>query len=129
MQRCKNVRTCKQCLCKKNPISGKIFAKFYAVLFKKVSNVPILRFLVAFYAHFETFCYFLAFFCTYQVFGAFYAVFSQIRFVIIFAPFGVKLLWLKPCLFRKFVFLHLWWYLKDNGRSNINCVEKLISKK
>ena len=35
-QRCKNVRTCEQCLCKKNPISGKIFAKFYAVLSRKL---------------------------------------------------------------------------------------------
>ena len=31
-QRCKKVPTCKQCWCKKNPILGKIIAKFYAVL-------------------------------------------------------------------------------------------------
>ena len=31
-QRCKNIQTCKQGLCKKDSISGKIFAKFHAVL-------------------------------------------------------------------------------------------------
>ena len=34
-QRCKNVPTCQQFWLKKNPISGKIFAKFYAVLSRK----------------------------------------------------------------------------------------------
>ena len=34
-QRCKNVRRCEQCLCKKSPISGQTFAKFYAVLSRK----------------------------------------------------------------------------------------------
>ena len=34
-QRCKNVQRCKQCLCKKNLILGKIFAKFYDVLSRK----------------------------------------------------------------------------------------------
>ena len=31
-QRCKHVRTCKQCLCKMFSSSGKFFAKFYGVL-------------------------------------------------------------------------------------------------
>ena len=35
MQRWKNIQMCHQCLCKKNPIWGKIFAKFYAVLSRK----------------------------------------------------------------------------------------------
>ena len=35
-QRCKkNVQTCGQCLCKKNSMLDKIFAKFYAVLSRK----------------------------------------------------------------------------------------------
>ena len=34
-QRCKNVPMCQQCWFKKNPIWGKIFAKFYAVLSRK----------------------------------------------------------------------------------------------
>ena len=41
-------------VCVKNPILGKIFAKFYAVFFvvEKVSNVAILRILVAFFITF-----------------------------------------------------------------------------
>ena len=34
-QRCKYIQTCEQCSCKKNHISCKIFANFYAVLLKK----------------------------------------------------------------------------------------------
>ena len=51
-----------------------------------------------------TFCHF---FGTIRVFWAFYAVFSQVRFVVIYAVFGVKYFWLKPCLCKKIVFLHV----------------------
>ena len=45
--------------------------------------------------------------CNIWVFLAFYAVLSQIRFVVIYALFRVKLFWLEPYLCKK-VFLHLW---------------------
>ena len=85
----------------KNPISGKIFAKFYAILVEKVSNVAILRFLGHFLVYFESKCYFLAFICTIWVVWAVYTFFLQTRFVIINALFREKLFWLKPCLCKK----------------------------
>ena len=42
------------------------------------------------------------------LFWAFYAVLSQIRFVVIYRVFWVKLFCLKPCLCKKVVFFHLW---------------------
>ena len=100
-QSCKNVQRCKQCLCKKNPILGKIFAKCYAVLSRKWVMSRFRAFWWHFFAHFGTLCYFLAFFCTIWVFLAFYAVLSQIRFVVIYALVRVKYFWLKPCLCKK----------------------------
>ena len=96
-QRCKNVQTCKQCLCKKNPISGKIFAKVYAVLSRKW----VMSQFCACWWHFGTLCPFLAFFGTIWIFWAFNPVLSRIRFVVIFTLFQVKYLWLKPYLFLK----------------------------
>ena len=51
---------------------------------------------------------FWLFFCT---IWAFYAVLSRIRFVVIYAIFWVKYLWLKPCLCKQIVFLHVWFSL------------------
>ena len=64
-QRCKNVPTCQQCWCKKNPILGKIFAKFYAVLSRKWVMSGCCAFWWHFLAHFGTLCYFLVFFLHY----------------------------------------------------------------
>ena len=91
-QICKNIQTCEQCLCKKNPILGKIFANFYAVLSRKWVISRIRAFWWHFLAHFGSLCYFLALFCTIWLFWAFYAVLSQSRFVIIYSLFLVKLL-------------------------------------
>ena len=107
-QRCKDVQMCKQCSCKINPISSKIFAKFYPVWSRKWEMSQFCAFWWYFLAHFGTLCNFLAFFCTIWVFWAFYPVLSQIWFVVIYALFWVKLFWLKPCLCKKVVFLHLW---------------------
>ena len=98
---------CQQWWCKKNPISGKIFAKFYAVLSRKWVMLRFRAFWWHFLTHFGTLCYFLAFFGTIWVFWAFYAVLLRIRFIVIYALFWVKYFWLKPCLCKKIVFLHL----------------------
>ena len=63
----------------KNPISGKIFAKFDAVFDKKVSNVAISRFLANTSGNFvllcgiffATLCYFMALFALFWSFGPF----------------------------------------------------------
>ena len=70
-QRCKNVPTIQQCLCKKNPISGKIFAKFYAVLLRKWVMLRFHTFVVALVPHFGTLFYFLMFFAFFGSFGPF----------------------------------------------------------
>ena len=80
-QRCKNVQTCKQCSCKKNLISGKIFAKFYAVLSRKLVMSRFCAFWWHFLAHFGSLCL-LRFFV-------------RIRFLVIYALFWVKYTWLK----------------------------------
>ena len=108
-QRCKNVQTCEQCSCKKNPISGKIFAKFYAVLSRKGVMSRILTFWWLLLAHFGSLCVFFWHFfsLTFWLFWAFYAVLSQSRFVLIYALFWAKLFWLKLCSCKNVVFLHL----------------------
>ena len=68
---------------------------------QKVSNVAISYFLVFFFANFGILCYVLPFFCTIWVFWAFYAVLSQIKFVVIHALFWVNLFWLKLCSCKK----------------------------
>ena len=68
---------------------------------KKVSDVAILRFLMAFFGNFGILFNFLAFFCTILVFWAFYTVLSQLQFVINYAYFRVNYFWLKPCLCKK----------------------------
>ena len=65
---------------------------------EKVSNVAISRFLVAFFGPFLNFMLLLGIFCNIWVFWALFAVLLQIRFVIIYALFWVKYIWLKPCL-------------------------------
>ena len=80
---------------KKNPILGKIFTKFYAVLPTKCA------FWCNFFEHFGILCYFLAFIGTIWVFWAFHTVLSQIRFVVNYALFQVKYFWLKPFLSQK----------------------------
>ena len=61
-QRCKNEPTCQQCWRKKNPILGKIFTKFYAVLLKKWVMSRFHTFWWHFLAHLKTLCYFFALF-------------------------------------------------------------------
>ena len=85
-QRCKMIPVCQTCWCKKNPISGKIFTKFYSVLFRK----RVTSWFCAFWwhifhilEHYVTFWHF-----TILVFWACYAVLSQIRFIVIYALFG-----------------------------------------
>ena len=95
LQRCKNIRTCKQCLCKKVPISGKMFAKMYAVLSIKGVMSQFWTFWWHFFGTFFNFMLLFGIFGTIWVFWPF----MQIRFVIIYALFRVKLFWLKPCLF------------------------------
>ena len=95
-QRCENVPTCQQCWCKKNLISGKIFAIFAS-----------LRFFLAFLAHLGTLCYFLAFFCTIRIFLALYTVLLQITFVIIYALFlGKTFFGSNHLVVKKNVFSH-----------------------
>ena len=53
--RCKNVPTCQQCRCKKNPILAKNLCEILSCFVEKVSNVAILRFLVAFFGEFWNF--------------------------------------------------------------------------
>ena len=88
----------------KNPILGKIFAKFYAVLTRNWVMSRICAFWWHFFAHFGTLCYFLAFFCTIWLFWTFYAILLQSRFVIIYALLWVSIFWLKPCLCKKLSF-------------------------
>ena len=113
-ERCKNVTTCQQCWCKKNPISDKIFAKFYAVFVKKVSNVAISRFLANTSCNVVLlrgiFCNFVLLYglvYIFLVFWAFYAVLLRINLChnlctlsgkIILAP---NLLVEKLCLFAR----------------------------
>ena len=94
----KNVPMWQQCWCKKNSILGKIFAKFYTVLSRKLIMSQFCAFWWHFLANFLTLCYVLSFFCTIWVFWAFYAVLSQVILVVIYALFWVKYFWLKPCL-------------------------------
>ena len=63
--RCKNVRPCEQYSCKKNPILGKIFAIFYAVLSRKWVMLRFRTFWWHFLAYFGTLCNFLCFFLRY----------------------------------------------------------------
>ena len=75
----------------KNPISGKIFAKCYAVLSRKWVMSRFCTFWWHFLVHFGSLCYFfLAFCCTIWVFRAFKAVLSQIRFVVIYTLFWIN---------------------------------------
>ena len=72
-----------------------------------MSNVVISCFLVVLSGTFWNFMLLFGIFCTIWVFWAFYAVLLRIWFVVIYALFRVKLFWLKPCLRKKVVFLHL----------------------
>ena len=75
----------------------------------KVSYVANSRFFVEFVGTFWNFMLLFGFFSlTIRVIWAFYAVLLRIRYVLIYALFWVKLLWLKPCPCTKIVFLHLW---------------------
>ena len=85
---------CEQCFCKTFASSGKILAKFYTVLSQK--QVMSQFFVSFFLAYFGNLCYFLANFLTVWFFWAFYDVLSQIRLVVIYSLFWVKLFWLKP---------------------------------
>ena len=87
-QRCKNVWTCKQCSCKMFASSGKIGAKFYAVLLQKWVMSRFCAFWCNVLALFGSLCYFLAFVLTILGFWSFYNVLSQIRLVAIYALFG-----------------------------------------
>ena len=74
-QRCKNVRTCEQCLCKMFPCSGKILAKIFAVLSPKWVMLRFRTFWWHFLAHFETLYYF---FCIFWTIWNFIEVFSKL---------------------------------------------------
>ena len=74
----------------------------------KVSNGALLRFLLAFFGTLQNFMLLFGIFLnTIWFFLTFYAVLSQIRFVIVYALFRVKYFWLKTCLCKKIVFLHV----------------------
>ena len=64
-------------------------------------------FRLRFFCTFWNFMLLFGIFCTIWVFWAFYAVLSQIIFVVIYALLRVKLFWLNPCSCKKVVFLHL----------------------
>ena len=81
--------------------------KILSCFVNKVSNVAILRFLMAFLGTFWNCMLLVGIFWTIWVFWAFYTVLLQIRFVVIYALFRVKYFWLKPCLCKKIVFLHV----------------------
>ena len=69
----------------------------FTLFLENLSNVAILCFLVAFFfAHFKTLDPFFGIF-----FKAFFAVLSQLRFVVIYALFWVKYFWRKPYLCNK----------------------------
>ena len=92
----------------------------------KVSYVVISRILIAFFGTFWNFIFLFVFFCTIWVFfWAFYAVLLQIRFVVIYALFWVKLFWLKPCSCKKVVFLHLCKEVAETQGSETSCGETL----
>ena len=82
VQRCKNIPTCQR-------LSRKLVMSRFCV------------FWVEFFGTFWNFMLLFCIFCTIWVFGAFYAVLSQVIIVVIFALFGVKYFWLKPCLCKK----------------------------
>ena len=107
-QICKNEWMCQQCLCKMFPNSGENFSQILRCLVAKMSYVASLRFFVSFFGTFWNLMLLFCFFGTIWVFWAFCAVLLQIRLVVIYAIFWVKLFWLKPCSCKKVVFLHLW---------------------
>ena len=100
-QRCKNVWTCEQCLCKKI-LSGVRSLQKFCCFVEKNNNVAILRFLVAFFLHsLELYVPFIFF----ELFGPFTLFCRKLDFL---NHARVKLFWVKPCSCKKVVFLHLW---------------------
>ena len=64
-----------------------------------------------------------------MVFWAFYAVLSRIRFVVMYALFRVKLIWLKPCSCKQVVFFNLWLMVANNSGLPVVCWSVSIKKK
>ena len=94
---------------------GSNLCKILRCFVEKVSNVRILRFLVAFFWTFWNFMLLVGIFWTIWVLWAFYADLLQIRFVVIYPLLRVKYFRLKPCLCKKKLFLQVW---SRVGKSN-----------
>ena len=89
-QRCKNVPTCQQCLCKKN-----------LVLLRKLVMLRFCAFCWHFWHILELHVTFWHFFCTIWVFLGLLHCFVAIQICHNLRTFLVKYFWLKPCLCKK----------------------------
>ena len=125
-QRWKNVRTCEHCSCKMFPSSGKILVKFNTVLLQKWVLSQFCAFCNNFWHILEHYVTFFVFFALFGSFWFFYAVFLQIRFVKIYAPFRIKSFWLacvKSCIFASLLIVCyiVYNFLNLHDKKYLNC--------